>query len=87
MYIHLFFFPFKGERPPPMGGPSLSTAEAPLEVIGGDANTHNKTIDTLQQEGVDPAAAAKNSHVPEAPDTKKAYEALAAVSSLQDQLL
>ena len=78
--------------PKPTGQPTAKTpagAEV-IEVIGGDDNTHGKTIAEVQKEageagGGQPKTPASKG--PEVPDTKKAFEALAAVGSLQEQLL
>ncbi|XP_056012057.1 axonemal dynein light chain domain-containing protein 1-like isoform X3 [Ostrea edulis] len=53
-----------------------------LEVIGFDENTHMKTLNPIETK-----PSAPTTFIPDAPNTQKSYEALAAVESLQSQLL
>lgn len=72
----------------PEAGPPTATADR-FEVIAGDRNTYGKSIDEIQREKGDPAMKPKiqSTAGPDVPDTKKAFEALAAVTELQNQLL
>ena len=62
-----------------------------LEILGYDANTHTRTLqqdpDQEPQELANRPPPVKVEGHPETPNTKKAYEALAAVDSLQAELL
>lgn len=68
-----------------MGGPNLSAAgNETIEVIDHAENTRVTTIANAKRDA-DPRG--KVPVVADAPDTKRAYEALAAVSGLQEQVL
>lgn len=85
-----------------MGGPSLTTVGGleSLEIIGEDDNTLKTTIGGLKRsvDVVDAIVVAADVteppppppmglHPSTLPDTKRAFEALSAVNTLQDQLL
>ena len=71
-----------------MGGPSVKTSGMEtLETIGMDQNTHLDTIGNLNkvvEMVVEPVVPVPPLVLP---DTKKAYEALASIEKLQEQLL
>ena len=73
-----------------MGGPSIKTSgHETLETIGMDQNTHPSTIGDLNK-AIDlstPEPSATGVPHPVVPDTKRAYESLAVVENLQEQLL
>lgn len=58
------------------------TSKEKLEVIGFDENTHMKNLNSVETKPT-----ASSTFIPDAPNTQKSYEALAAVESLQNQLL
>ena len=62
-----------------------------IEVIGHDDNTHVKILseetELQPKEEPKPARVLPPGDRPETPNTKRAFEALAAVTSLQEQLL
>ena len=74
--------------------PTPPPGPAQIEVIGHDANTYHKPLERegTKPENVAPVSAAipfpLNTPVkPGTPDTKKAYEALAAIETLHTQLV
>ena len=68
-----------------MGGQNLTASGTEtMEVIDHAENTRATTIGTAKRD-TDPNA--KTPTVVDAPDTKRAFEALAAVSGLQEQIL
>ena len=63
-------------------------AEMKMEIIGSDANTYFAALEQEPDQAPNDLGRPAPQHKrPETPDTKKAYEALAAVGSLQIQLL
>ncbi|KAL4218861.1 Axonemal dynein light chain domain-containing protein 1 [Mactra antiquata] len=88
--------PKSEESKPESGKSSQTTPQEPqgenLEVIGGDDNTHVQKLDQKPSQpflpdGTKKEAPQLGSPTSGGPDTAKAYEALAAVDSLQKQLL
>ncbi|XP_060065790.1 axonemal dynein light chain domain-containing protein 1-like [Ylistrum balloti] len=81
--------------PPPTEGTVQPKAEKEaeiddlerLEVIGHDDNTHVKTLDQAPLEPVPPKEPAPAVRTVDAPDTHKAFQALTAMDSLQNQLI
>ncbi|XP_076455039.1 axonemal dynein light chain domain-containing protein 1-like isoform X2 [Babylonia areolata] len=74
--------PEEADEPSKASSPQAPKGER-MEVLGGDENTHLAGLqDTNQREMATTPVKAVG-----APDTKKAFEALATVNSLQDQLL
>ena len=62
--------------------------EMKMEIIGSDANTYFAALEQEPDQAPNDLGRPAPQHKrPETPDTKKAYEALAAVGSLQIQLL
>ena len=83
--------PEQEEEPP---APTPPPGPAQIEVIGHDANTYHRPLERegTKPESVAPVSAAipfpLNTPVkPGTPDTKKAYEALAAIETLHTQLV
>nr|XP_022325517.1 axonemal dynein light chain domain-containing protein 1-like isoform X2 [Crassostrea virginica] len=74
------------EKPPTAAAPvppkEKEASKEKLEVIGFDENTHMKNLSSLETKPV-----ASSTFIPDAPNTQKSYEALAAVESLQTQLM
>ena len=87
-YSVKLFFPQDQEEEKDDDDDGEKDEEMKMEIIGSDANTYFAALEQEPDQAPNDLGRPAPQHKrPETPDTKKAYEALAAVGSLQIQLL